>query len=140
VDGHADLAGRGVPRVPCVPLPGSTSVDVAIVGAGVSAALAADPLLQAGQSVLVLDRRGPVRGSTLASTALLQFDLDQPLTLLARKIGRERAVRAYWRSAIAGSHSAQGSPNLLEALSLGRSLGTHPPLSGCLRRARTCGR
>jgi len=49
----------------------------------------------------VLDRRGPVKGSTPASTALLQFEIDQPLIHLARKIGHARAARAYWRSAAA---------------------------------------
>ena len=38
---------------------------------------------------------------TPASTALLQFEIDQPLIHLSRKVGRERAVRAYWRSATA---------------------------------------
>ena len=71
------------------------------MGGGISGALVADALVQAGLSVAALDRRGPVRGSTAASTALLQFELDQPLTLLIRKVGRERAVRAYWRSAAA---------------------------------------
>lgn len=92
---------RGLPRIPCTPLDDSRDVDVAIVGAGVSGALVADALLQAGQTVAVLDRRGPIRGSTAASTALLQFELDQPLSLLVTKIGRARAVRAYWRSATA---------------------------------------
>ena len=95
---------RGLPRVPCSPLADNIAVDVAIVGAGVSGALVADALLQAGQSVVVLDRRGPVRGSTAASTALLQFELDQPLSLLVRKLGREKAVRGYWRSACAVDH------------------------------------
>ncbi len=76
-------------------------VDIAIIGAGVTGALMADALLNTGKSVAVLDRRGPVRGSTAASTALLQFELDNPLTLLSRKLGRERAARAYWRSASA---------------------------------------
>ena len=52
-------------------------------------------------SVAVLDRRGAVKGSTPASTALLQFEIDQPLIHLTEKVGRERAVRAYWRSATA---------------------------------------
>jgi glycine/D-amino acid oxidase-like deaminating enzyme len=63
--------------------------------------LIADAVLRAGKSVAVLDRRGPVQGSTPASTALLQFEIDQPLVHLTQKIGRERAVRAYWRSATA---------------------------------------
>ena len=92
---------RGVPRLPVAALEKSIEVDVAVVGAGVSGALVADALLQAGKSVAVLDRRGPVRGSTAASTALLQFELDQPLTILEGKVGRERAARGYWRSATA---------------------------------------
>jgi glycine/D-amino acid oxidase-like deaminating enzyme len=87
--------------VPHRPLTTNVDVDVAIVGAGVSGALIADALLQAGKRVVVLDRRGPLKGSTPASTALLQFEIDQPLIYLARKIGRARAARAYWRSAAA---------------------------------------
>ena len=92
---------RGDVRVPCQPLAADLTIDVAVVGAGVSGALIADAILRSGNSVAVLDRRGPVKGSTPASTALLQFEIDQPLIHLARKIGRERAVRAYWRSATA---------------------------------------
>ena len=92
---------RGLPRVASRQLTESLDVEVVVVGGGISGALVADALVQAGLSVVVLDRRGPVRGSTAASTALLQFELDQPLTLLIRKVGRERAVRAYWRSAAA---------------------------------------
>mgnify|MGYP000597033285 CR=1 FL=1 len=91
----------GEPRVPSAPLAGNLRVDVAVVGAGVSGALVTDALLRAGKSVVVLDRRGAVKGSTPASTALLQFEIDQPLIHLTRKLGRERAVRAYWRSATA---------------------------------------
>ncbi|HKQ22822.1 MAG TPA: FAD-dependent oxidoreductase [Burkholderiales bacterium] len=92
---------RGDVRVASSPLSANLAVDVAVVGAGVSGAMVVDALLRAGKSVAVLDRRGPVRGSTPASTALLQFEIDQPLIHLARKIGYERAVRAYWRSATA---------------------------------------
>lgn len=76
-------------------------VDVAIVGAGITGALVADALLQAGKTVAALDRRGVAKGSTAASTALLQFELDQPLTRLSEAIGLRRASRAYWRSATA---------------------------------------
>ncbi|RPJ45856.1 MAG: FAD-binding oxidoreductase [Betaproteobacteria bacterium] len=92
---------RGGVRVASMPLAANLKVDVVVVGAGVSGALVADALRRAGKSVAVLDRRGPVMGSTPASTALLQFDIDQPLIHLKRKLGRERAVRAYWRSATA---------------------------------------
>lgn len=92
---------HGEIRIPCRPLAADATTDVAIVGAGVSGALIADAILRADRSVAVLDRRGPVKGSTPASTALLQFEIDQPLLQLAEKIGYRRAVRAYWRSATA---------------------------------------
>lgn len=72
--------------------------DVIVVGTGISGALVADALMQAGYSVLALDRREPMSGSTPASTALLQFELDTPLTELSRKIGKSDAARAWWRS------------------------------------------
>ena len=92
---------RGGVRIPVRLLNTSVEADVAIVGAGVSGALVADALLQSHERVVVLDRRGLARGSTPASTALLQFELDQPLLRLAQKIGRKSAARAYWRSATA---------------------------------------
>lgn len=92
---------RGDVQVPSSPLSTSLTVDVAVVGAGLNGALVADARLRSGKRVAVLDRRGPVKGSTPASTALLQFELDQPLIHLTQKIGRKRAVRAYWRSATA---------------------------------------
>ena len=75
------------------------SVDVVVVGTGISGALVSDSLLNAGLSVLALDRRDPMSGSTPASTALLQFELDTPLTELTRKIGKSDAARAWLRSA-----------------------------------------
>jgi glycine/D-amino acid oxidase-like deaminating enzyme len=92
---------RGGVRVPFRALRKSIGVDVAVVGAGVTGALVADALLGTGMRIAVLDRRGPARGSTSATTALLQFDLDVPLTHLIRRIGRRGAARAYWRSAAA---------------------------------------
>ncbi len=79
----------------------SINTDVAIIGGGISGALLADAALAAGREVVVLDRRGFSLGSTAASTALLQFELDTPLTVLSERIGKERAARAWWRSASA---------------------------------------
>lgn len=47
---------RGDVHVPSAPLAEDLSVDVAIVGAGVSGALVADALLDCGKTVAVLDR------------------------------------------------------------------------------------
>ena len=75
------------------------SYDVAVVGTGVSGALLTDALLQAGLSVVVVDRRKILSGSTPASTALLQGELDTPLIELELKIGKSDAARVWWRSA-----------------------------------------
>ncbi|MBR2536627.1 MAG: FAD-binding oxidoreductase [Hyphomicrobium sp.] len=72
--------------------------DIAVVGGGVSGALTALALVDAGFDVVVIDRRMPGCGSTAASTAMIQFELDTPLTELIDKIGRAKAVRAYKRS------------------------------------------
>lgn len=92
---------NGDVHVASSPLDANIDVDVAIVGAGVSGSLVADAMLRSGKRIAVLDRRGAVKGSTPASTALLQFEIDQPLIHLTQKIGRARAARAYWRSATA---------------------------------------
>jgi glycine/D-amino acid oxidase-like deaminating enzyme len=72
--------------------------DVAVVGGGVSGALTALALSKAGFDVVVVDRRTPGKGSTLASTAMIQFEIDTPLSRLADQIGAKRAERAYLRS------------------------------------------
>lgn len=90
----ADSPGLGVP---VRPLKEAISVDVAIVGAGITGAFMARELSR-DHSVAVLDRRPPLTGSTLASTAMLQWEIDLPLTTLTDKIGPEKARRAYLRS------------------------------------------
>ena len=72
-----------------------------VVGAGISGALIADQLSEAGLDVVIVDRRGPLLGSTPASTALLQYEIDVPLTKLAVRIGRTRAERVWRRSRLA---------------------------------------
>ncbi|MGZ9113645.1 MAG: NAD(P)/FAD-dependent oxidoreductase [Brevundimonas sp.] len=90
----ADSHGLGVP---VRPLKAAISVDVAIVGAGISGAFMAHELSR-DHTVAVLDRRPPLTGSTVASTALLQWEIDLPLTALADKVGMARAKRAWLRS------------------------------------------
>jgi glycine/D-amino acid oxidase-like deaminating enzyme len=72
--------------------------DVVVVGAGISGALTALELAERGHDVVVVDRRQPCRGSTLASTAMIQFELDTTLSDLATRIGAAAAERAYKRS------------------------------------------
>jgi len=76
-------------------LDGDATCDVAIIGAGITGALVAHYLASAGFDTLVLDRRDVGWGSTAASTALLQYEIDVPLVELAEKRGRDHAQRAY---------------------------------------------
>jgi glycine/D-amino acid oxidase-like deaminating enzyme len=80
------------------PLKDSIRADVAIVGAGVSGAFMAQALAKQFENVVVLDRRAPAEGSTTASTAMLQWEIDIPLTELSEKIGPTKAMRAWRRS------------------------------------------
>jgi glycine/D-amino acid oxidase-like deaminating enzyme len=88
------LLRDGLGEVP-PPLSRDRRCDVAVVGAGITGALVSDALTSAGLSVIAVDRRHPAHGSTSASTALLQYELDVSLTDLIDRLGRERAVDSY---------------------------------------------
>lgn len=92
-----DSAECGVPERS---LKKALDVDVAIVGAGISGAFMARELAT-DFHVAVVDRRGPVLGSTMASTAMLQWELDLPLIALTAQIGAKDASRVYRRSSAA---------------------------------------
>ena len=91
---------RPMPRVPHMPLHKDMETDVLVVGAGISGALVAEAL-SLEHRVVIIDRRGPVRGSTPASTALVEYEIDTPLIHLARKIGKDDAIRAWRRASLA---------------------------------------
>ena len=69
--------------------------DVVIVGAGMSGALTALALVEAGLSVAILDKRDMGSGSTSANTGLLQYSNDIMLHELIEQIGEQEAVRFY---------------------------------------------
>ncbi len=77
------------------PLDRHVSCEVAIIGAGITGALMAWHLAEAGIDTVVLDRREAAHGSTAGSTALLQYEIDLPLHQLAKRLGPDRARRAY---------------------------------------------
>ena len=79
--------------------PGRAFYDVIVVGSGISGALMAEALTRAGKSVLIVDRRPPARGSTPASTAMIQHEIDVPLTQLQAQRGT-RAANAAWRRSV----------------------------------------
>ena len=88
------LIRNGIGEVP-PPLSHDRRCDVAVIGAGLTGALVADALTARGVSVISIDRRHPGHGSTSASTALLQYELDRHLVHLTEQLGRERAADAY---------------------------------------------
>lgn len=84
-------------RLDAAPLDRDEACDVLVVGSGISGALAAFHLIEAGLDVVIVDRRLPVRGSTPASTALIQYEPDLLLRDLASIKGLETARRIYLR-------------------------------------------
>jgi len=89
------------PPVPTGKLTRDIKTDVLVVGMGISGAMMAEALTCDGHDVVVIDRRGPMKGSTSATTALVQYEIDQPLTMLSSMIGKARAVAAWRRSRLA---------------------------------------
>lgn len=77
------------------PLQSDVHCEVAVVGAGISGALIADELARHGHDVLVIDQRDAGWGSTAATTALLQYEIDTHMVDLAKQFGEDRAVLAY---------------------------------------------
>lgn len=73
----------------------NAACDVVIVGAGITGALIAYHLLEAGVNAIVIDKREAAAGSTSVSTALLQYEVDTPLVDLIEMVGKAHAERSY---------------------------------------------
>lgn len=69
--------------------------DVVIVGGGMSGALTALALTDAGLSVAILDKRQLATGSTMVNTGFIQYSNDIMLHELIDQIGERDAVRYY---------------------------------------------
>lgn len=69
--------------------------DVCIIGGGVTGALAAYYLRKANVDVVIVDKNIIGYGSTSASTAVLQYEIDTSLDELSEMIGEEDALMAY---------------------------------------------
>ena len=76
----------------------SLKCDVLIVGAGITGSTMAEHLTGIGHQVCVIDRERPGFGSTAASTAMLQWEIDCPLSELTELYGFDRAAEIYRRS------------------------------------------
>ena len=76
-------------------LENSITTDVLIMGGGISGALAAYHLVNAGVDCVIADSRTIGLGSTCASTSLLQYEIDTPLSVLKDKVGEKNAILSY---------------------------------------------
>jgi len=95
-DGNAVWTAYAVPAIAGARQPRSLRTEVLVVGAGISGAMIAQSLAEAGKRLVIVDRRrAALLGSTAASTALLQFELDTPLTQLGAVIGRRKTAKVW---------------------------------------------
>ena len=69
--------------------------DVTVIGGGISGALIANELAGHGHDVVVVEQRDIGWGSSAASTALLQYEIDTHMTELTTRFGEADAVLAY---------------------------------------------
>lgn len=76
-------------------LDGPISTEVLIIGGGISGALIGHRLCKAGLEVTLVEKRHIGFGSTSASTAMLQYEIDTPLFRLVETMGEKAARRAY---------------------------------------------
>jgi glycine/D-amino acid oxidase-like deaminating enzyme len=89
--------------------------DIAIIGAGITGVLIADALVATGQRIVILDSRDVALGSTAATTALLQYEIDTHLTDLVAQLGADAAARAYLACAASFDSLERRFPELLKA-------------------------
>jgi glycine/D-amino acid oxidase-like deaminating enzyme len=69
--------------------------DVAVIGGGITGALVAHRFALAGIHTVLLEADEIARGSTGATTALIQYEIDTHLVDLIERVGGSRAVRSY---------------------------------------------
>lgn len=71
------------------------SVDIIIVGGGITGSLIAHQCIKDGYKTAVVDRREIANGSTSATTSMLQYEIDVKLYELIDLIGEKAAVASY---------------------------------------------
>ncbi|MEO6607511.1 MAG: FAD-dependent oxidoreductase [Aestuariivirga sp.] len=93
--------GHKIPKLAYGQSPKADFYDVVVIGCGISGSLISERLCNLGLRILAVDRRRPASGSTSASTALIQWEIDQPLVKLAKQRGWKTASSAYLASVAA---------------------------------------
>ncbi|WP_149273379.1 NAD(P)/FAD-dependent oxidoreductase [Pareuzebyella sediminis] len=73
----------------------NVKTDILIVGGGITGSLIAHQCIDDGYETVLIDKREIAHGSTSATTAMLQYEIDVPLKDLIGKIGVDAAVANY---------------------------------------------
>lgn len=76
-------------------LKSDADAEYVVVGGGITGALIAHALMDAGYDTMLVDKRDIALGSTSATTSMLQYEIDTPLYKLMELIGKDAAVRCY---------------------------------------------
>lgn len=121
--------------------------DIAIIGAGITGLLIADALIATGKRIVILDARDVALGSTAATTALLQYEIDTHLVELITMLGHQDAARAYLACGACFDLLEQRFPELLkysnyrrvESVYLARDLAAVPRLQAEMAARRALG-
>jgi glycine/D-amino acid oxidase-like deaminating enzyme len=71
------------------------STAILIIGGGITGALMAYKLISEGKKIVMVDRRDICNGSTAASTALLQYEIDVAMHQLIKLRGLDCALHSY---------------------------------------------
>ncbi len=69
--------------------------DLAVIGGGITGALVAHRFAREGISTVLLEADEIGHGSTAATTALIQYEIDTHLVDLIEKVGADHATRSY---------------------------------------------
>jgi glycine/D-amino acid oxidase-like deaminating enzyme len=69
--------------------------DVAVIGGGITGALVAHRFALAGIHTVLVEADEIAHGSTAATTALIQYEIDTHLTELIDRVGADPAARSY---------------------------------------------
>ncbi|KFF76140.1 FAD-dependent oxidoreductase [Chryseobacterium sp. P1-3] len=69
--------------------------EVLIIGGGITGSLIAHQMVEDGYHTILIDKREISNGSTSATTSMLQYEIDIPLSELIDKIGEKGAIRSY---------------------------------------------
>jgi glycine/D-amino acid oxidase-like deaminating enzyme len=86
------------PAYPPAAFTSPVQTDILIVGAGITGAFLAEIFSRLDKKIIVVDRNLPQTASTMASSALLLWELDASLSGLTARFGTEKAAQVYQSS------------------------------------------